>query len=177
MKKHEARGLINSTFGFRNSQLEKAMPNEIQVDYNSGQTLYAVIRDSTGRVWCPAGQDFETWGDDSHAAGDYCLPLADSGGSHYVGSLDESVPGGSYSIQVFRQTGTTPADTDVLVSSRQILWTGIGELTAAKILANRAAQDKVTGRIDYYDDDNQTVLLSLTPVETLASIQRLRIAD
>lgn len=148
------------------------MANEIQIDYSSGNTLYVVIRDTAGQVWCPSGQAFETWGDNGHASDDYCLPLTDSSGSHYVGGFDETIPGGSYSVQVFRQAGAAPVDTDPLVSSRQILWTGTGELTTAKMLSNKAVQDKVTGRIDYYDDDGQTVLLTLTPSDTRASLTR-----
>jgi hypothetical protein len=148
------------------------MPNEIQVDYSSGNTLYAVVRDRAGQVWCVTGQAFETWGAGGHTAGDYDIALADSGGSHYVGGFDENIPDGSYSIQIFHQAGANPADTDTLVSSRQILWTGSGELTATKILANKAVQDKVTGEIDYYDDDNETVLLTHTPSDTESSLTR-----
>ncbi len=66
---------------------------------------------------------------------------------------------------MFRQAGATPAETDALVCSREILWTGAGELTAVKILANKAVQDKITGAIEYYDDDGQTVLLTLAPYD------------
>ncbi len=148
------------------------MSNEIHVDYSSGSTLYGVVRDGAGQVWHVAGQAFETWGAGGHAAADYDVALADTGGSHYVGSFDENVPPGSYSIQVFHQLGANPANTDPLVSSRQILWTGSGELTAAKILANPAVQDKVTGDVDYYDDDGQTILLTHTMGDTQAYLTR-----
>ncbi|MCX7429230.1 MAG: hypothetical protein NTW96_26835, partial [Planctomycetia bacterium] len=65
-------------------------------------------------------------------------------------------------VQIFRQAGATPADTDTLVSSREIVWTGTGELTAVKLLANKAVEDMRTETIDYYDDDGQTVLFSQT---------------
>lgn len=135
------------------------MANEIHVDYNSGSTVYAIIRDRDGQVWYAPGETFEDWGNGGHAADDYDIVLADSGGSHYLGDFDTHIPGGSYSIQIFRQAGVCPTDTDPLVSSRQILWTGTGELTATKILVNRAVMNKVDGTIDYYDDDGQTVLL------------------
>jgi hypothetical protein len=151
---------------------ERPMSNEIQVDYSSGNALYAVIRDDAGQVWHVAGQAFESWGTSGHAADDYDIALTDAGGSHYVGAFDGNIPGGSYSIQVFRQVGAAPADTDPLVTSRQILWTGSGELTAAKFLVNRAVQDKVTGEIDYYDDDGQTILLTHTMGDTQAYLTR-----
>jgi len=148
------------------------MSNEIHVDYSSGNILYAVIRNDAGQVWHVAGQAFESWGASGHTADDYDIALTDSSGSHYLGSFDGNIPGGSYSIQVFRRLGVNPADTDPLVSSRQILWTGSGELTASKILANRAVQDKVTGEIDYYDDDGQTILLTHTMGDTQAYLTR-----
>ena len=89
-------------------------------------------------------------------------PLTDRTGSRYTGDFDAGVPSGGYCVQIFRQAGATPADTDTLVSSREILWTGTGELTAAKLLANKAVEDMTTETIDYYDDDGQTILLSQT---------------
>ena len=135
------------------------MANEIQADYASGSVLYAVIRNRQGQVWRPVGQEFENWGASGHTAGDYAVALTDQSGSRHVGDLDSNIPPGSYSIQIFRQAGANPADTDALVSGREVIWTGTGELTAAKILANKAVQDKVTLAVDYYDDDGQTILL------------------
>lgn len=37
---------------------------------------------------------------------------------------------------------------------------------AAKVLVNKAVQDKVTGQIRYYDDDGQAVILTHTPAES-----------
>lgn len=149
------------------------MANEIHVDYASGSTLYAVIRDGLGQVWRSAGQAFESWGTSDHTADDYDIPLLDKGGNRYVGAFDVSVPAGAYSIQVLRQIGVAPADTDPFVSGRSFLWTGSGELTPLKILANRAVYDKVTGAIDYYDDDDLTVLFTQIPAETQSATTRI----
>jgi hypothetical protein len=138
------------------------MANEMQADYASGNTLYAVIRTRSGQVWHPAQQAFENWGLGGHTADDYDIPLTDRTGSRYVGDFDAGIPSGTYCIQIFRQTDAAPADTDSLVGSREILWTGTGELTAAKLLANKALEDKVTETIDYYDDDGQTLLFTQT---------------
>jgi len=43
---------------------------------------------------------------------------------------------------------------------------------AAKLLVNKAVQNKATGRIDYYDDDGATVILTHTPADTESSITR-----
>jgi len=43
---------------------------------------------------------------------------------------------------------------------------------AAKVLVNKAVQDKLTGAIDYYDDDGQTVILTHTPTDGESTLTR-----
>ncbi len=45
-------------------------------------------------------------------------------------------------------------------------------LTAAKMLLNKAVQNKLTGAVEYFDDDGQTVVLTHTPSESESSITR-----
>jgi len=148
------------------------MANEIQADYGSGHILYAIIRSRMGRAWHPAGAAFEDWGAGGHTIDDYDIPLTDKSGSRYVGSFDAGIPGGSYAIQVFRQVGANPADTDPLVCSREILWTGTGELTSTKVLANKTIEDTISKTIDYYDDDGQTILLTLITSDEVDTFTR-----
>lgn len=150
------------------------MANEIQLDCASGLTLYAIIRDRTGRVWRPAAHEFEDWGTDDRTAADYALALADKSGSRYVGSFDASIPAGDYAIQAFVQGGATPADADDLVGGQAIVWAGAGELTAIKLLANSGVYDKIAGTIQYYDDDGQTVLLTHVATENASACTRTR---
>ena len=148
------------------------MANEIQVDYASDNTLYAVVRNSAGEVWNVAEQAFESWGAGGHAMNDYDISLTDKDGSRYVGNFDANIPAGRYSVQVFLQAGANPADSDSLVGGSKIVWSGVGEVTADKLLANKAVQNKSTGEIKYYDDDGQTVLLTHTPNDTEATMTR-----
>jgi len=149
------------------------MANEIHADHASGNALYAAIRNRLGQVWCPAEHIFENWGTDGRTAADYGIPLTDRGGHRYVGAFDTSAPAGSYFIQIFHQTGPAPADTDTLVSSRSFIWTGSGELTSLKILANKAVQDKITGEIAFYDDDDLTVLFTQVAEDTASTCARV----
>jgi len=148
------------------------MANEIHADYASGNTLYAVVRNAADDVWYVAGQVFEAWGTGGRTADDYDISLIDKSGSRYVGSFDDNVPAGRYTVQVFRQAGANPANGDALVASNEIVWSGTGRVTADKLLANKAVQNKSTGEIKYYDDDGQTVLLALTPADAAATITR-----
>jgi len=148
------------------------MANEIHVNYASGNTLYAVIRNAVGDVWHVAGQAFEAWGAGSRTADDYDISLTDKSGSRYVGSFDTIIQTGRYAVQIFLQAGANPADGDTFVVDKEIVWSGTGAVTADKLLANKAVQSKPSGQIKYYDDDGQTVLLTHTPTDDAADITR-----
>ena len=148
------------------------MANEIHVNYTSGNTLYAVVRNTAGDVWYVAGQVFEVWGTSGRTATDYDISLTDKSGSRYVGRFDASIPAGRYSVQVFLQAGANPADGDTFIAGEEIVWSGTGIVTAEKLLANKAVQNKPSGQIKYYDDNGQTVLLTHTPTDAAAAITR-----
>jgi hypothetical protein len=148
------------------------MANEIHINYASGNTLYAVVRNAAGDVWYVAGQAFEVWGTNGRTADDYDISLTDKSGSRYIGSFDMNIPAGRYSIQVFLQAGANPADGDTFIVGKEILWSGTGAITADKLLANKAVQNKPSGQIKYYDDDGQTVLLTHTSTDAVATITR-----
>jgi hypothetical protein len=81
------------------------------------------------------------------------------------------------STESFEDWGTNGHNADdydiALIGARIIRWHGSGELTADKILTNKAMQNKSTGAIDYYDDDGQAILLTITPTEDESSITRI----
>lgn len=148
------------------------MANEIHIDYQSGFAVYAVIRNTAGEVWNPSSQVFESWGSAGHDADDYDISLVDKGGDRYTGDFDAAISSDRYTVQIFLQAAQTPADTDELIGTGSIIWTGRGELTCDKIMANKAVQDKLTGVIDYCDDDGQTVILTITPSEDESTLTR-----
>ena len=148
------------------------MANEIHVNYASGSTLYAVVRNAAGDVWYVAGQAFEAWGTGSRTANDYNISLTDKSGSRYVGGFDTNIQSGRYSVQVFLQAGANPADSDTFIACVEIVWSGTGMITTDKLLANKAIQNKPSGQIKYYDDDGQTVLLTHTPTDAAEAITR-----
>ena len=148
------------------------MSNEIHINYTSGNTLYAVVRNAAGDVWYVAGQAFEVWGTGGRTADDYDISLTDKSGGLYVGSFNTNIQAGRYSVQVFLQAGANPADGDTFIIGEEIVWSGAGAITAEKLLANKAVQSKPSGQIKYYDDDGQTVLLTHTPTDAAAAITR-----
>jgi len=152
------------------------MANEIHTDYESGKNLYVVRFDSAGQVALSDGSSFEDWGANGHDADDYDVSLSEigSGGSHYVGDFDASsnIKAGRYGVTAFLQAGANPANSDKIIGSGEIVWTSAGELSADKVLANKAVQTKSTGKIDYYDDDGQTVILTHTLDDGESTITR-----
>lgn len=148
------------------------MANELHANYESGNILYAVIRSKDGKVWYPTGIVFESWGTDGREAEDYCVSLIDKNGSLYVGDFEENIPTGRYYIQVFLQEGANPANDDSLIAYKEFNWSGTGEVTSDKLLANKAVQNKLSGQIKYFDDDGQTILVTLTPSEDQVSVTR-----
>ena len=58
----------------------------------------------------------------------------------------------------------------ILVEEKEIQL-GIFE-KAAKILVNKAIQNKTTGVINYYDDDGETIILTHTPTDAESTITR-----
>jgi hypothetical protein len=149
------------------------MANEIYANYSSGETLYAVVRNRQGDVWYASGQVFEAWGTSGRDADDYDIALTDKGGARYVGDFPTAITNaGKYGIQVFLQAGANPADGDELVAGREVVWSGKGEVTAERLLANKAIQSKSSGQIQYYDDDGQTIILNLIPTDGESSITR-----
>lgn len=109
------------------------MASDIRVDYASGYTLYAVIRNSTSLVWYPSGSAFETWGASSHTTDDYDIPLTDAGGDQYEGDFDTNISNGVYWIQVRRQVGSSPnrANDPLVWSNPSFSWQGVGASAAA----------------------------------------------
>lgn len=99
------------------------MANEVHIDYDSGLTLYFIIRNSAGLPWDTTGEDFESW----NAMGDYDVSMTDMSGSRYMGSIPANLAAGRYSIQVFQRVGGSPADNDLFLGGREMLWNGTAE--------------------------------------------------
>lgn len=95
--------------------------NEIKSYYQSGDTLYSVVRNSTGQVWDINDSVFEDWND----VNDYDFQLTDKNGGMYLGSLDSNIPDGFYTIITFKQTGIEPNDSnDTFLGYREGYWSG-----------------------------------------------------
>jgi len=95
------------------------MLNRVQISYPYiSNTVYIVIRDTTGKVW--NGSSFETWSDGS--IGNYDIPCTYNGGNLYSVSFPAAITRGYYTIQVVIQGGVAPAANDLPLDGALGYW-------------------------------------------------------
>lgn len=105
------------------------MANEIAFAFDKDFTLYARVFDSTGQVWNTSGTPaFEAWADGNVT--DYDISLTDKTSGQYIGSYPTTAAG-RYKVNVYNQAAGTPAVTDVVVGTGEILWDGSSEIHGA----------------------------------------------
>lgn len=100
------------------------MAGEIQVSYKTGQTVYALVRNATGKVWNTQSGAFETYVTANYA--NYVVSLTEQGSasSYYAGNFPPSIVAGVYNVVAKQQVGGSAAETDPTVGSGDIQWNG-----------------------------------------------------
>jgi len=87
----------------------------------TGLTLYGVVRSYANTVW--NGSSFESYASGNWA--DYDISLSEQGSSSvYVGTFPGSVSAGTYHVTIHRQAGGSVAETDPVIGSGGIEWSG-----------------------------------------------------
>lgn len=85
------------------------MASELNVDTTSGLTVYALIRNSSSRIW--DGSSYVVYSTPDYT--DYAVPMTEQGSSGtYVGDFPSSSAAGQYSVTYKHQAGGTPDDGD-----------------------------------------------------------------
>lgn len=148
------------------------MSNEIiGLGFEAGWTVYAIVRDSSGQVWYSTNEDFEDVGESSRTNNDYAITMTDKEGGLYLADFPEDISAGTYYTILFRQAGSSPANSDPVVGGDKISWTGVAEAAEAVTeigatdICNRAllkigtAKEQVT--IDSIYDGTETANLCL----------------
>lgn len=100
------------------------MAGEIQTQYQSAKTLYALIRNRVGQIWDTGAGAFEAYATLSYA--DYVVSLTEQGtaSAYYTGTMPAAIPAGVYSIVILQQVGGSPAETDLPVAMGDLQWGG-----------------------------------------------------
>lgn len=99
------------------------MAGEIQFAYGTtGETVYAVVRDSAGQVWNTAASEFEVF--NAGNWDDYDIPVLEQGDTgYYVGDFP-SAEEGLYLLEVRKRAGVSPATSDNIVGAGSLSWDG-----------------------------------------------------
>lgn len=164
---------------------------------NDTDTLYGVVRNVSKQVRDVANGEW-----DSHPASgsldDYDISAAVASGGLWSGNFPE-IANGFCIYQIRNKAGGTPDFDDEIIGTVKGYWNGevfaaisldangrldVGKLagssdsldrlvTSTKVIVNKAVQDKTTGAIDYYEDDEIAVALTHTPADGESTITRI----
>lgn len=124
------------------------MANEVSTSYTSGVTMYGIVfRKSDAKVWHPTAEDWETHGTGSRTNADYnAVAMTEQGASgYYIGDFPTDITTAAlYDVQLREQAGATPANSDTIVDTVKIDWTGTAAVEEEVVeetvtsIANRA---------------------------------------
>jgi len=102
------------------------MADEIIFAFDKDSTLYTRAFNSSGQVW--NGSSFEDWVDGN--VGNYDISLTDKSSGQYIGDFPTTAAG-RFKVNVYLQAGGSPAITDTVVGTGEILWDGTSEIFKA----------------------------------------------
>jgi hypothetical protein len=165
------------------------MAGELKLNWPISDTLFACVFNSSGKIWHPTGQVFETLGTGSRTANDYALTMIGYSGGLQLGDMDTNIPAGNYiALYYLRSTGT-PLDADMLdsVGKQDLYWTGSivsTEIVSASPITKAEILSFVNSRLNRtetdIDESIKIVLGDLSAFKTLLvedTSQSLTISD
>ena len=138
--------------------------NEIKSYFESGNTLYAIIRNDSGQAWDTGDAAFEAWND----ADDYDISLTDKSGGFYIGDFNAAVTAGYYSIITHQQEGGTAADTDPPIWKDYGYWDGTTWTSGASISDINSVESKID---DVLEDTGTTIPAQITGLNDISAAQ------
>lgn len=137
------------------------MAKEIQALGTTATTLYAqIIRATDGKIWNTSGTPaFENYSTANIADYDIAMTEAGTASGYFTGDFPSSITIGLYSIIVRQRAGGSPAESDIVVASGNIEWTGTvvncisnadtnGRLDISKILGTAISTPATAGILD-----------------------------
>lgn len=102
------------------------MAGEIQASYQTGRTVYALIRNRVGQIWNTSGGTgaFEAYTSVVYTS--YAITMTEQGAASafYTGTFPTAIPGGIYGIVAKNQVAGSPAETDIPVANGDLQWNG-----------------------------------------------------
>ena len=97
------------------------MASEIQVSFETGKTIYSLVRNAVGQIW--NGSAFEAYQTANYTTYDISMSEQGSASGFYVGNFPAAIAG-VYDIVAKQQLGGGPAETDPTIAIGQLQWSG-----------------------------------------------------
>jgi hypothetical protein len=108
------------------------MASEVQVQFVTSKTLYALIRNATGSVWRTDNTVFEAY--NSANFSHYTISLTEQGTSgFYAGTFPSAITAGVFGVVVKQQIGGSPAESDPTIASGDFQWDGANPLPLSNL--------------------------------------------
>lgn len=108
------------------------MAGIIEIGSQSGLTLYALIRNSSGQVW--NGSSFEAYNSSNWSTYDIAMTEQSQSG-YYTATFPAAISAGKYSFMVHLQQGGSPALGDPIYGAGSLSWNGtIEEQTMGSVI-------------------------------------------
>ena len=106
------------------------MANEIQVTYDTGATLYALVFDAAGQVWQLTTNTFVAYAAANIDNYDMAMSEIATNSEQYRGTFDSDIAAGVYSVVLFAQAGGSPdASADERIGETGVMhWNGSEEI-------------------------------------------------
>lgn len=102
------------------------MAGEIQTSYQTGRTVFSLIRSRIGQIWNTSGGTgaFENY--NSTVFTSYAITMTEQGtnSAFYVGTFPTAIPAGIYSLVGKQQITGSPAETDPTIAVGDLQWNG-----------------------------------------------------
>lgn len=100
------------------------MAGEMQLSFQSGKTVYCLVRNRIGQIWNTVNAAFEAYLTASYA--NFVVSATEQGtaSAFYTATFPSAIPAGVYGIVAKQQLAGSAAETDPTIADGEINWNG-----------------------------------------------------
>ena len=100
------------------------MADEVAQSYQTGKTLYFVLRNRESQPWHTLSGNFQAYQTANFENYDIAMTEQGTASAMFVGTFPAAIPAGAYLVEVKEQTGGSVAETDPTVQHGRFDWNG-----------------------------------------------------
>jgi hypothetical protein len=98
--------------------------NELQCTFDSGKTVYFLIRSATATIWSTVANSLVTYATADYTNYDIAATEQGTASGYYTGDFPSAAAPGVYSIVAKQQLGGSPAESDPTIAQGSEQWNG-----------------------------------------------------